>query len=172
MATSYKQRMFDLTQEWAIETGAEVIDVDAASDWALAKKKYQRVPISAKQQCMADMRRALQQSRYTDPQGIKVRSMHAVRNYKGEQLEFPSTIWIDVRTAKPELMQEALQQEFDGMANDVKRHAIEKQSYDLNNPYGATLLPFDYDFTPQAEDAKMSGVYDDRYDEDFDGELD
>ena len=104
--------------------------------------------------------------------GNKVRTTHAIRNYKGEQLELPGTIWIDVRTAKPDLVQEVFQQEWDGVANYVKRHAIETQSYDRNNPYGATLLPFEYDFTAQAEDAKMSGEYDDSYDDDFDEDLD
>jgi hypothetical protein len=172
MATSFNQRMFDICQEWADETGADAIDVDAASDWALANNKYQRLPVSAKQQCMRDMRRSFQQSTYKDPQGNEVRTMHAVRNYQGEQMELPITIWIDSRTAKPDLMQEALRQTWEGIANDVRRHAIEKQSYDLNNLYGAQLSLFDYDFTAQAEDARMTGEYDDSYNEDFDDELD
>src|SRR5437762_3353214 len=106
MATSYEVRMFDLTQEWARETGATEIDVEAAAEWALARGKYRRLPVSQKQQCMRDMRRSLQQVTYTDPQGNEVRIMHAVRNWKGEQL----TLWVDVRTAKPEMMEEALQQ--------------------------------------------------------------
>ena len=73
---------------------------------------------------------------------------------------------------KPDLMQEALRQTWEGIANDVRRHAIEKQSYDLNNLYGAQLSLFDYDFTAQAEDARMTGEYDDSYNEDFDDELD
>jgi len=169
---NFSQRMFELAQEWAEATGSEIIDIDAASDWAIANNKYQRVPVSQKQQCMTDMRRGLQQSRYTDAQGNSIRTTHAIRNYVGEQMEFPATIWIDVRTAKPELVQQALQQEFDGIVNDVKRHAIEKRSYDLNNIYGATLLPFDYDITQQAQDAEMSGEYDDSYNNDFDNELD
>jgi|SRR5918911_4319834 hypothetical protein len=165
---AYYQRVFDIMQEWAIETGADAIDIDKASDWALARGKYTRLPISAKQQCMQDMRRSLQQSAHIDPQGNKVRTMHAVRNWKGEQL----TLWIDVRTAKPDLMQEAFTQSHIGIANDVKRHSIEKQSYDLNNPYGVTLEPYDYDFNQHAQDALMSGEYDDSYDDDYDDDLD
>jgi hypothetical protein len=158
-----------MMQEWAVETGADAIDVDPASDWALATGRYRRIPISQKQQCMQDMRRALQQSIYQDPQGNKVRTMHAVRNYRGEQM----TLWVDVRTAKPDMMQEALKQSYDGIANDVRRHAIEKQSYDLNNAYDTTLEDFDYDFTWHAEDARASGEYDDTYnDGDFDDDLD
>lgn len=165
---AFYARMFDIMQEWAIVHGADSIDVDKASDWALRTGKYQRLPISAKQQCMQDMRRSLQQSAHIDPQGNKVRTMHAVRDYKGEQM----TLWIDVRTAKPDLMQEAFKQSHDGIANDVKRHSIEMQSYDLNNPYGATLTPYDYDFNQHAEDARMTGEYDDSYDDDLDDDLD
>lgn len=167
MATYY-QRVFDIMQEWAIETGATEIDVDRAAQWALAKGKYQRLPISQIEQCKRDMRRSLQQATYIDPQGNEVRTMHAVRNWKGQQL----TLWVDSRTAKPDVMYEALKQSHGGVANDVKRIAIEEQSYNLNNPYGATLPPLTYDFTAVAEDAKLSGEYDDTYDEDFDGDLD
>ena len=165
---SYNQKMFDIMQEWADETGSEVIDVDAASDWAIETGKYKRLPVTPKQQCMRDMRRSLQQTSYKDPQGNEIRIMHAVKNYKGEQMELPITIYVDVRTGKPDLVYEAFKQSFYGIANDVRRHAIEKQSYDLNNLYGATLPLFDYDFTAQAEDARMSGEYDDTYDEDED----
>jgi hypothetical protein len=165
---AYYQRVFDIMQEWAIETGATEIDVDRAAEWAIANKKYQRLPISAIEQCKRDMRRSLQQSTYTDPQGNEVRTMHAVRNWKGQQM----TLWIDVRTAKPDVMFEALKQSHNGVANDVKRLAIEKHSYDLNNPYGATLPELSFDFTAVAEEAKLSGEYDDTYDEDFDGDLD
>ena len=48
----------------------------------------------------------------------------------------------------------------------MKRHSIETHSYDLNNIYNATLPLFDYDFTQVAEDAKMTGEYDDNYEPD------
>lgn len=165
---SYSDQVYRMMQDWAAETGADSFDVDKASDWAIETDRYTKPPISAKQQCMQDMRRVLQQLRYTDPQGNKVRTMHAIRNYKGEQM----TLWVDARVAKPDLMQEAFTQSHGGIGNDVKRHSIEKQSYDLNNPYGATLPDYNYDFTQVAEDAKMSGEYDDSYDDDFDEDLD
>jgi hypothetical protein len=75
----------------------------------------------------------------------------------------PITVYVDPRTAKPDQMKDVFQQSWEGIANDVKRHAIEKQSYDLNNPYSVTLDLFDYDFTKLADEAKMSGKYDDNY---------
>jgi hypothetical protein len=108
------------------------------------------------------MRKALQQARYVDPQGNKVRTKHPVRGWKEQQ----TTLWVDVRIGKPEMVKEAFTQSWKGIANDVKRHAIEKQSYDLNNLYGELLPMFDYDFNQEAEAAKMSGEYDDTFNND------
>jgi hypothetical protein len=69
------------------------------------------------------MSRALQEATYIDPQGNEVRTMHAVRGSKGEQ-----TTYIDVRIGKPEVVKQAFTQSWNGIANYVKRHAIEKQS--------------------------------------------
>jgi len=63
-------------------------------------------------------------------------------------------------------MEDAFRQSLDAMKNDVRRHAIEKRSYDLNNIYNATLPLFDYDFNQVAEDAMMTGEYDDTYEAD------
>jgi len=63
-------------------------------------------------------------------------------------------------------MEEAFRQSLDAIKNDVRRHAIEKHSYDLNNIYNATLPLFDYNFNQVAEDAMMTGEYDDTYDPD------
>ena len=66
----------------------------------------------------------------------------------------------------PDLMAQAFEQSLDAIKNDVKRHSIETHSYDLNNIYNATLPLFDYDFTQVAEEAKMTGEYDDNYEPD------
>ena len=90
---------------------------------------------------------------------------HALR-IVGEQLELPIIVYVDPRTAKPDQMEEAFRQSLDAIKNDVRRHAIEKRSYDLNNIYNATLPLFDYDFNQEAEDAMMTGEYDDTYEAD------
>jgi len=165
----YNARMTDIMREWQIETGAEVIDVDAASAWAIDTGKYKRKPPSMQQLCKQDMKRALQHSHYTDPQGSKVRTMHAVKlAFVGEQ----RPLYIDIRTAKPDIMQMSFDQNFERIANDVRRHSIETQSYDNNNPYGATLTLFNYDFNQHAKDARMSGEYDDSYNDEDDEGLD
>jgi hypothetical protein len=111
------------------------------------------------------MRRALQQAKYVDAQGNEVRAKHALR-IVGEQLELPGIVYVDPRTAKPDQMTEAFKQSLDFIKNDVKRHSIETRSYDLNNIYNATLPLFDYDFRKVAEEAKLTGEYDDNYEPD------
>lgn len=154
---TFYMKIGDIMDQWAAEHHTDVIDPDLASDWAVEMGLYNREPISAKKQCLQDMRRALQQQTYIDPQGNKIRTKHAVRDYKGQQ----TTMWVDVRIGKPEIVKEAFTQSWKGIANDVKRHAIEKQSYDLNNRYDALLPIFDYNFNQEAEAAKMTGEYDD-----------
>jgi len=168
MATKFCSDLTQIMEEWAQVNGMDTIDVDQAAEWAVSTGRYQREPISPEKQCKQDMRRALQQATYLDPQGNKVRRMHAVRGWKGQQ----TTLWVDVRIGKPEVMKEVFEQGWKGIANDVKRHAIEKQSYDLNNPYGELLPIFDYNFNQQADEARLSGDYDDTYNDDEDLESD
>ena len=153
--------MLKIVDKWAIQTGSETIDVEAATDYVLKNKLYDRPPVTQREQCMRDIRRALQAATHTDAQGNKVRSKHALRKVVGDQIDLPITIYVDPRTAKPDQMMDVFQQNWEGIANDVKRHAIEKQSYDLNNPYNVTLDLFNYDFAKVSEEAKMSGEYDD-----------
>jgi hypothetical protein len=162
---SFYDDMVSIADEWAKEEGAAAIDVEAAVEYALRRKLYQRQPPSQRELCTRDMRRALQQAKYKDEQGNVVRAKHALR-IVGEQTEFPFVIYVDPRTAKPDQMYEVFQQGLEGIRNDVKRHSIEKHSYDLNNMYNATLPLFDYNFNSVAEDAKMTGEYDDSYEED------
>jgi hypothetical protein len=75
-------------------------------------------------------------------------------------------VYVDPRTAKPDQMFEAFKQNLEAIKNDVRRHAIETRSYDLNNIYNATLPLFDYDMSQVAKDAMLTGEYDDTYEAD------
>jgi len=162
---SFYDKMVEIADEWAEREGASAIDAEAAADYALKQRLYDRQPPTQRELCVRDMRRALQQAKFVDAQGNEVRAKHALR-IVGEQLELPIIVYVDPRTAKPEPMFEAFKQNLEAIQNDVKRHAIEKHSYDLNNIYNATLPLFDYDFTRVAEDAMMTGEYDDTYEPD------
>jgi hypothetical protein len=162
---SFNDKLVRIAEEWAEQEGAAAINAEAAADYALEHNLYQRQPPSQRELCIRDMRRALQTDKFTDAQGNIVRSKHALR-IVGEQMELPLIVYVDPRTAKPDQMYDAFEQSLEAIKNDVKRHSIEKHSYDLNNIYNATLPLFDYDFNQVAEDAKMSGEYDDSYEED------
>jgi hypothetical protein len=162
---SFNDDLVRFAHEWAEQEGAAAIDAVAAADYALEHGLYQRHPPTQRELCIRDMRHALQQAKFTDAQGNVVRAKHALR-VVGEQMEFPFIVYVDPRTAKPDQMFEAFKQSLEAIKNDVKRHSIEKHSYDLNNIYNTTLPLFDYDFNQVAEDAKLSGEYDDSYEED------
>lgn len=162
---AFYDNMVDIANEWAEQEGASAIDAAAAADYALRNRLYDRQPPSQRELCIRDMRRALQQAKFTDAQGNVVRAKHALR-VVGEQLELPIIVYVDPRTAKPDQMFEAFTQNLDAIKNDVRRHAIETRSYDLNNIYNATLPLFDYDMRQVAEDAMLTGEYDDTYEAD------
>lgn len=165
MAVAFNTQMMDIAQEWAIENGIQEIDVDKVFEWATETGRYQRKPISLRQQFKTEMRKALQQQQHIDPQGRKVRTRKPVKlDWLGEQM----TLWIDVRIAKPAIAVKAFERDYEGTKNDVRRTSVEMQSYDDNNPYGATLPVFDYDLTQVAADARLTGEYDDSYEDDPD----
>ncbi len=165
MATKFITSLNDIMLEWADKQGVTEIDLEKAAEYAIQTKQYQRQPKSIKKQCMEDMARALSQQHHLDPQGRKIRTRKPFKmDYIGEQL----TLWVDVRYAKPPIAQKVYEQDHAAIGNDVKRHSIETQSYNDNNPFGAKLSEFDYDYNYVAEEARVTGQYDDSFDdEDF-----
>jgi hypothetical protein len=161
---SFYDEMVRIAEEYAKREGVSTIDPEAAADYALKRRLYERQAPTQRELCLRDMRRALQQAKYVDAQGNVVRAKHALK-IVGEQLELPMIVYVDPRTAKPDQMFEVFTQNLEAIKNDVKRHSIEKHSYDLNNIYNANLPLFDYDFRLVAEDAKTTGKYDDNYED-------
>ncbi len=156
-------------QQWKETHNAPAVLLKPAAEWAVKEKLFQGKAISVEEQCEREMRRALQQQRYTDPQGRRPRTKLAVKmEYEGEQ----QTLWVDVRFDKPVLIEKGFEQNHERIENDVKRESMEMQSFNDNNKYGYQLTLFDYNMNQLAEDSRMSGEYDDSYDEDenFDDE--
>jgi len=159
---SFNDKLVKIAEDWQEQEGASAIDVEAVADYALKHKLYDRPLQTKRELCVRDLRRALQHATHVDAQGMVVRSKRALR-IVGEQLDLPLIIYVDPRTAKPDQMLEVFQQDLDVIKNHVKRHSIEKHSYDLNNIYNETLPLFDYDFRQVAEEAMLTGEYDDTY---------
>ena len=121
---SFNEEMVKIAEEWQEQEGASAIDVEAAADYALTHKLYDRTPPTKRELCIRDMRRALQHATHVDAQGMVVRSKRALR-IVGEQLDLPLIIYVDPRTAKPDQMLDVFQQDLDAIKNYVKRHSIE-----------------------------------------------
>lgn len=163
-ATASNNQMLSLMERWSYETGKSKFNFEEFSKWAVENKHYVRRPISAEKQCENEARRAVRQAHHVNPQGIRVRTYRTFPfAYEDEQLILE---YVDVRIAAPDIAEKAFDHDHKRIENDVKRHSIEKQSYDDNNLFGAVLKRFDYDFNAIAEDARQSGEYDDSYDDD------
>lgn len=169
MAVTKDKTASDILRLWQNKHHTEEINYPAITKWAIAMGYYHGEPITPEQQLEADLRQVVKRATWTNPQGKKVRIYGIPRVvFEGEVLTLSP---VDMRVAKPEIAKTVQDANFEGIGNDVKRHSIETQSYDDNNPYGATLPLYDYDFNKLAEKAKMTGEYDDSFDEEgFDEE--
>ena len=171
MAKSFKKdldlgEILRLWQEEAEDT--EVIDFKAATKFAIDNDLYNKPPITTEQQCEADLRRYVKRATYLNERREKIRIYGSVR-IKDEAEQMTFQFYVDMRIAKPSVAKDVFDQNYARIRNDVRRHSIEKQSYDDFNPYAAQLPFYDYNFTQDAEDARLTGEYDDSYDDDDSG---
>lgn len=173
MRGGYLVYLFGQIMEWAEKEGIEDIEAEGFADYAIANNIPLRPPQTLRQQTIKDTSRALQKATYIDPQGNKVRARHAIRV---DQMELPNMLpkfeYIDPRTTEPPRMEISMDQSWEKIANHVKRHAIEHQSFNLNTPYEGKVRDYDYDFTAIAQEARMTGKYDDDLTEDDLDDLD
>ena len=120
-------------------------------------------PITTEQQLEADLRRVVKRATWKNPQGKEVRIYGIPRiMFEDEVLTLSP---VDMRYAKPDIAEIVQNANFKGIENDVRRHSIETQSYNDNNFFGATLPFYDYNLNHIADEARMTGEYDDSYDE-------
>lgn len=169
MAVSKIKSATDILRLWQNKHNTQEINYPAIIKWAIENGYYHAEPITPEQQLEADLRRAVKRATWTNPQGQKVRIYGIPRVIFEDEVLTLSPV--DMRVAKPDIAKTVQDANFEGIGNDVKRHSIENQSYNDNNPYGATLERYDYNFNQLAEEARMTGEYDDSFDEeDFDEE--
>lgn len=162
--------LLEILRLWQESEDTEVIDFKAATKFAIDNDLYQKEPISTEKQCEADLRRVVKRATYKNARGEKIRIFGAVRlTYQGEQLPLE---YVDMRIVKPEIAKDVFDQNYARIKSDVRRHSIEKQSYDDYNPFQTQLPFYDYNFNQDAADARLTGEYDDSYEEDEDKDLD
>ncbi|MBX3282362.1 MAG: hypothetical protein KF756_07795 [Acidobacteria bacterium] len=148
---------------WQNKNNTAEVDYPAIIKWAIENNYYKAEPITPEQQLEADLRRAVKNAHWTNPKGKKVRTYGIPRiMFEGEMLTLSP---VDMRVAKPDIAKVVQDANFNGIKNDVKRHSIETESYNDNNPYDAKLPLYDYDLNAVAEEARLSGEYDDSFDD-------
>jgi len=114
--------------------------------WAIRKNLWE-APMVSKMDILANkLSDAMREQYITDPQGRRVRKLHALRdieilpNGKHKQLTF----WIDL-DAPFEDMRRALQQRRMQVLGDCRQLKTDVESYNDNNKYNATIqMVFDF----------------------------
>lgn len=152
---------------WQKINNTNEIDYKAIRKFAVDNGLFKGKTITPEEQCEVLLKRAVKSATYTDPQGRKVRIFGIPRViFEGEVLALSP---VDMRVAKPDIAKSVQDANYEGIKNDVKRHSVETESYNDNNPYQARLPFYDYDLNSVADEARATGEYDDSFDdEDFD----
>ncbi len=155
---------------WQNKNNRHDVDYDAVRQFAKENGLLPVRTVTEDEQMDALLHKAVKTAKWQNPKGHKVRIYGIPRLFiEGEQITLPP---VDMRFAKPEIAKAVLDADFDGIANDVKSHAISHESYNDNNPFQAMLPGYDYEFNRVAEEARLAGVYDDSLDDDELGDLD
>ena len=122
--------------------------------WAIREKLWQPQPRSMLRQCARELAEALRAEYYTDPQGRRVRTKHAIKDVREEQL----VLWVDVFDASPEQMQAAFQLRRHQIVGDCKQLKADVDSYNENQNRGdAIQMVFDFRYDlEELEQAAMA----------------
>ncbi len=153
MATLTKQLQkivdlyIDAKQPWPTTT-------HTIAGWAISNKLWVPKASAFIDQCADQLAHAMREEHIIDPQGRSVRAKHVARvKRNGEQ----QALWDDIRTAKPEHMEIALQQRRQQIVGDCRQLKNDMDSYNENrNPIRRIQLVFD--FTNDIEELEMMGA--------------
>ena len=132
----------EVIREYQLATGNREISTLAAANWAISNGKYKPKPIDEAARLATKLSRALRQEHFTDPQGRRVRLMHAITNREGQT---KMTFWHDMRFASTDKMKRSVQQRRDQSLADNYQMKIDCDSYNENYNSGERIqLIFDY----------------------------
>ena len=112
--------------------------------WAVHMQRWAPQPSTLIDRCARDLADALRVEYITDPQGRRVRAMHAatIPDARGEQ----KTLWADIRIASREHMEIAFQQRRRQIVADCHQLKTDLDSYN-DNARPTTQLVLIFDFT-------------------------
>ena len=141
--TRQLQRLFSRYQE---EVG--VTDLTSLKDvgvWALDKRLWQPERAGQLRQFSAELARALREEFYTDPQGRRVRTKHAVRIPPAQAGGEQQSLWGDIRTMNRKQMARSAQQRRQGIVADCFHLKTDVDSFNDNRSADDPIqLSFDF----------------------------
>lgn len=132
----------DLVRKWQLATGSKEISTPLVANWAIQNGHYKPDPIDEIARLSSKLSRALRGTYFIDPQGRRVRMMHAVSSRRG-QTRMP--FWFDLRSAPREKMLQSLQQRREQNLADNLQLKQDQDSFNQNyNQEEPIQLVFDY----------------------------
>ena len=137
------------------------IDPEAISLWALDTGLYTPpAPVSPIDQLKRRFCRHLSHRYFTDQQNREVRALHAVQT---EELTPEGVkqgyLYYPLFSTEPQKIKTALRWRLDGVQNRVIQIETDRQSYNQNNIFGATIEQMSLDFTDAALDSQFPTEY-------------
>lgn len=143
MQASRGDHLRKLLNDYIAKHGEGPVDLVDVFRWARRNKLWEPPPMSEVKLFKLEMARAAREEYYLDPQGRKVRKKHAIVFREDERQR---SLWDDIETAKPDHMQLSLQQRRRGAFGEVVQTNTDRESYNDNNKYGASIeMSFNFD---------------------------
>jgi len=127
--------------------------------WAIRKGLWEAPRRSLIVLCAKDLAEAMRRETEPDPQGRTVRAKQCAqvveKDQEGKLIQ--RTIWFD-RSAEPDLVRRSLQQRRNAIAGACGKLKLYVDSYNDNNPYGATIQ-MSFNFEDDIAELEQSTEY-------------
>ncbi len=142
---SYTESLQDVVQKYR-EAGQEWPATSRQiARWAYRNKVWEPQETGIISQLARELSRAMREEYYTDPQGRRVRTLHAARRsdvqpMDGDDLsKKQKTLWADIRTDGDANIELALQQRRMQIVGDCKQLKTDVDSFNENHPSGRKI---------------------------------
>ena len=134
--------------------GVEEVDPNAVAEWAYGKGFWKMLPVDPVRVLRREISQALRGEYHEDPQNREVRKNHPVFDSKTGKV-----FWVDITKAKPEQMRLSFSGHRNRILTECRQLSLDFDSYNDNNPFGASLPPIEFNFTRDIEESKMPLQY-------------
>jgi hypothetical protein len=156
----YKAKLQEFIRLYREQVHEGPVTMREVADWAIQEGLWRPPTASAVDQLARELSAAARTEFVTDPQGRRVRRMHArrmeVQSRTGEMKQ--ETFWDDIQNAAPEHMHMAFQQRRRLVLSDCHQLQIDVASYNDNWNTGEQLI-LSFDFTEDLEELSMPPEY-------------